>query len=108
MSEFMVWHAKNKSNDGLVRHALDSKVWAHINASWPDFASEPHNVILGLATDGVNPYGEKKNNWSTWPILLLNYNSTLACDQEILYDVRLLILSKEFIKMHNLMCIWHP
>jgi hypothetical protein len=45
MSEFMVWHAKNKSSDhGLVRHALDSKVWAHINASWPDFASEPHNV----------------------------------------------------------------
>jgi hypothetical protein len=27
--------------------------------------SESHNWRLGLATDGVNPYGEKRNNWST-------------------------------------------
>jgi hypothetical protein len=70
----MVWHVENKSRDGLVKHAPDSKAWAHIDASWENFASEPRNVKLGLVTDGVNPYGEKMNNWSTWPILLLNYD----------------------------------
>jgi hypothetical protein len=26
--------------------------------------SKSHNLRLGLVTDGVNPYGEKRNNWS--------------------------------------------
>jgi hypothetical protein len=32
------------------------------------------NVRLGLATDGVNPFGDKNNVWSTWLVLLLIYN----------------------------------
>ncbi len=39
-----------------------------------NFAIEPINVRLGLATDGVNPFGEKNNVWSTWQVLLLIYN----------------------------------
>jgi len=27
--------------------------------------SESRNLRLGPATDGVNPYGEKRNSWST-------------------------------------------
>jgi hypothetical protein len=70
----MTWHARNKSIDGKVRHALNIKTWQHIDNTWPDIAFEPINVRLGLATDGVNPFGEKKNAWSTWQILLLIYN----------------------------------
>ena len=29
---------------------------------------------MGLATDGVNPFSIKQSTWSTWPILLFNYN----------------------------------
>jgi hypothetical protein len=29
---------------------------------------------LGLTIDGVNPFGEKNNAWSTSPMLFLNYN----------------------------------
>jgi hypothetical protein len=65
----MTWHARNKSIDGKVRHVPDSKAWQHI-----DFATELRNVRRGLATYGVNPFGDKNNAWSTWPILLLIYN----------------------------------
>jgi hypothetical protein len=63
MSKFMVWHAENKSSNGLVRHVPNSKAWAHIDASWPNSANEFCNVRLRLAADGVNPYGEKMNDW---------------------------------------------
>jgi hypothetical protein len=29
---------------------------------------------LGLVINGLNPFGEKRSTWSTWPIVLLNYN----------------------------------
>jgi hypothetical protein len=72
--ELMTWHSRNKSTDGKVRHVPDSKAWAHIDRTWPEFGGEPRNVRLGLATDGVNPFGEKSNAWSTSPVLFLNYN----------------------------------
>lgn len=35
---------------------------------------EPRNLRFGLGTDGVNPFAEKRSSWSTWPVLLYNYN----------------------------------
>jgi hypothetical protein len=35
---------------------------------------EFHNVQLGLAVDGVNPFQVQRSNWSTWPMVMLNYN----------------------------------
>ena len=29
---------------------------------------------LGLATDGVNPFGVQLTTWTTWPIIIVNYN----------------------------------
>jgi len=52
----------------------DNKAWAHIDRTWSKFGGEPKNVKLGLATDGVNPFGEKNNAWSTSHLLFLNYN----------------------------------
>jgi hypothetical protein len=70
----MTWHARNRSIDGKVCHVSNSKTWQHIDNTWPDFATKPRNVTLGLAIDGVNPFGEKNNAWSTWLVLLLIYN----------------------------------
>jgi hypothetical protein len=98
----MVWHAKNKSSDGFVKHAPNSKAWAHIDASWQNFASEPRNVILGLVPNGVNPYGEKRSSWSTWRILLLNYNlPPWLVTKKFFAMLVLLIHGKEFVNMHN-------
>jgi len=64
-SKLMTWHSQNRSMDGKVRHVPDSRAWEHIDATFRDFANEPINVRLGLTTDGMNPFGEKSNTWST-------------------------------------------
>ncbi len=57
ISNLMVWHNEYRSSDGLVKHVVDSKTWVHIDVMWLEFAIEPHNVKLGLVTNGVNPFG---------------------------------------------------
>ena len=71
---FQTYHWLKRSTDGMQRMAADSRQWALIDEEYPDFASEHRNIRLGLATDGVNPFGIKRSTWSTWPVLLLNYN----------------------------------
>ena len=75
ISELMVWHSKNKSTDGMVRHPCDSKAWRHVHENVdPTFGLDSRNVHLGLAADGVNPFKLQRSTWSTWPVMLLNYN----------------------------------
>jgi hypothetical protein len=73
-ASLMTWHAENRSTDGMVRHASDSRQWRHVDERWPGFGQEARDVRLGLAMDGINPFSEKCSTHSTWPILLLNYN----------------------------------
>jgi hypothetical protein len=81
----------------------DNKAWVHIDALWLEFVEEPHNVKLGLTIDGVNPFGEKSSSWSTWPILLFNYNLPPWLVTKKLFVMLVLIIpSKEFVKMHNI------
>jgi len=57
-----------------MRHPVDYIMWAQVNDKWPDFAMEPRNLRLGLSTDGMNPFSIQNTKYSTWPILLVNYN----------------------------------
>ena len=57
-----------------MRHAADSKQWDFIDRFDFSFAAEYRNVRLGLATDGLNPFSVKRSTWSTWPVILINYN----------------------------------
>jgi hypothetical protein len=41
---------------------------------WPDFKLEPRNLKLGVALDGVNPFSMQSSKWSTWPVIIINYN----------------------------------
>ena len=75
ISKLMLWHAKNKSTDGLVRHPCDSKAWRHVNEVIDcSFGNDDRNIHLGLAVDGVNPFKLQRCSWSTWLEMLLNYN----------------------------------
>ena len=49
IANHMKWHANGRANDELLRKSFDSK--------YIEFSSEPHNVRLGLASDGFNQYG---------------------------------------------------
>ena len=61
-------------NDGLLRHLTDSLEWKAIDHLYPNFGDEPRNLRLGLASDGMNPFGNLNTNHSSWPILLMIYN----------------------------------
>ncbi|WVZ13620.1 hypothetical protein V8G54_011186 [Vigna mungo] len=40
----------------------------------PEFALDPRNVRLGLASDGFNPFGTMSSTYSIWPVFLIPYN----------------------------------
>jgi hypothetical protein len=74
ISKMMTWTSENKSEDGLWRHAGDTPRWKEIDEKYPEFAEEPRNVRVGISLDGMNPFGEKHNVYSCWPVTVLNYN----------------------------------
>ena len=61
-------------DDGIMRHSTDSEEWKEFDLQYPDFALEPRNVRLRLATDGFNPFENMNNNYSIWPVILIPYN----------------------------------
>ncbi|KAG7529490.1 Transposase-associated domain [Arabidopsis suecica] len=74
MAKDLRWHFSNKSNDGKLRHPVDSVTWDQMNDKYPSFAAEERNLRLGLSTDGFNPFNMKNTKYSCWPVLLVNYN----------------------------------
>jgi hypothetical protein len=73
-AELLKWHAKAENPDGLLRHPRDSKAWKEFDSYYPDFASDPRNVRLALASDGFNPFGTLSSTYSIWPVMLYVYN----------------------------------
>ena len=48
MGEDLRWHFNNKSNDGKMRHPVDSITWDLVNDKWQSFSAD--QLRLGLAT----------------------------------------------------------
>ncbi|XP_015165497.1 uncharacterized protein [Solanum tuberosum] len=70
----MTWHHDRRLKDGVLRHPADSEAWKHFDTTNPGFARDPRNVRLGLASDGVNPFGNLSVSHSTWPMIITVYN----------------------------------
>ena len=68
------WHADDRKCDGKLRHPANSLQWKRVDSLFPEFGNEPRNLRLGLATDGMNPYGNLSSIHSSWPVLLVIYN----------------------------------
>ena len=73
----MRWHDDHFVEDGEMRHCFDSPAWKHFNAMHPSFAAESRNVILGLCTDGFQPFGQSRSQYSSWLVILTPYNLPL-------------------------------
>ncbi|CAL8134261.1 unnamed protein product [Prunus armeniaca] len=58
----------------MMRHPADGEAWKEFDRTFLEFAANPQNVRLGLATDGFNPYGVLNQHHSTWPIFVFPYN----------------------------------
>ncbi|CAL2238214.1 unnamed protein product [Prunus armeniaca] len=70
----MRWHKEKRVDNDVMRHPADGEAWKEFDRTLPDFAVDPRNVRLGLATDGFNPYGVLNQHHSTWPIFVFPYN----------------------------------
>ena len=73
-SEYMRWHKEGLVQDNKMRHPADSKAWKHVDNIYKDFASNPRNIRLGLASDGFNPFGMVNVAYTIWPVILIPYN----------------------------------
>ncbi|KAK6796469.1 hypothetical protein RDI58_004170 [Solanum bulbocastanum] len=70
----MRWHDTERPKDGNLRHPADGVAWKDFDSLHPDFASNARNVRLGLPSDGFNPFRTMSISYSTWPVMLMNYN----------------------------------
>ncbi|PHT72046.1 hypothetical protein T459_22831 [Capsicum annuum] len=73
-TKHMRWHAEDDNKDGILRRPRDGEAWKRLDTNYPEFASDPRNVRLGLASDGFNPFGAMSTNYSIWPVVLFPYN----------------------------------
>jgi hypothetical protein len=107
LSKLMLWHSENRSDreggDNLVRHPCDSKAWKHFDDNVnPSFKEDPQNVHFALAADGVNPFKQTRSTWSTWPVLLMNYNLLpWLCTKKFFIMLALLIPGKQSVIIEN-------
>jgi hypothetical protein len=98
----MLWHAQNNSPNGLVRHPWDSKAWKHINERFPALALNVMHVHLGFIANGVNMYKLNSSTWSTWHVILFNYNIPPSLTtKKFFVMLALLIPRKELITSNN-------
>jgi hypothetical protein len=70
----MDYHARNRSEDNVLRIPADGSLYKNIKERWPIFKEEPHNVRISLAADGVNPFGELRSIYSAWLVFVINNN----------------------------------
>ncbi|KAF7130349.1 hypothetical protein RHSIM_Rhsim10G0129300 [Rhododendron simsii] len=70
----MRWHKNKRVDDDELRHPADAQEWNDFDERFPDFAAEPQNVRLGMATDGFNPFGHMSQSYSMWPVIMVPYN----------------------------------
>jgi hypothetical protein len=73
-SSYMRWHKEELVRDGKMRHPANSEAWKHVDEMYKEFAIDPRNVRLGLASDGFNPFGMLNVTYTTWPVILIPYN----------------------------------
>ena len=75
-----------------MRHPVDGQAWKYFNIIYPDFASEPRNVRLGLSTNRFNPFENMSLSYSLQSVVLTTYTfSPWACMKESSFMITLII-----------------
>ena len=70
----MDYHARNRSQDDVIRMPVDGSTFRDMDEKWPHFKEEPRNIRISLALDGVNPFAQIKSIYTLRPIFTINNN----------------------------------
>ena len=57
----MDYHARNRSQDDVIRMPADGTSFRDIEEKWPHFKEEPR----------VNPFAQMKSIYTVWPIFII-------------------------------------
>jgi hypothetical protein len=68
-------------------HPLDGDAWKALDTFDSDFAADPRNVRIGLATDGFTPFGQMASSYSCWLVFVIPYNLPPSLCMKYAYDV---------------------
>nr|CAE01994.2 OSJNBb0033G08.10 [Oryza sativa Japonica Group] len=58
-ARMMRWHAKERQQDGMLRHPADGSPWRNIDRKFKDFGKDARNIWFGLSMDGMNCHDRK-------------------------------------------------
>jgi len=72
--EDMLWHHRDKVEDGILRRLANAKARKVFDEQNPHFISDPRNVRLRLSSDGFNPFCVMTITHNTWLVSLIRYN----------------------------------
>eukprot|EP00268_Persea_americana_P034903 TRINITY_DN34509_c0_g3_i2.p1 TRINITY_DN34509_c0_g3~~TRINITY_DN34509_c0_g3_i2.p1 ORF type:complete len:119 (+),score=11.80 TRINITY_DN34509_c0_g3_i2:365-721(+) len=100
----MRWHANASlvADESIMRHPVDSSSWKQVDRKWPDFARKARNVRLGLATDGFNPFGNKNNSYSCWPVMVVPYNLPPSLCMRKEFTMLTLLIPRQYGPGHDI------
>ena len=87
-AKHMRWHKEGRcANPNVMVHPSDVEAWTHFNVVFPDFNIDARNVRVAMATDGFNPFGFGKAQYSCWPVfvILLNLPPALCMKEENIF-----------------------
>ena len=68
----MVYHARNISQDDVIRIPVDGSAFRDMEEKWPHFKEEPCNLRISLEAYGVNPFAQMKSIYMVCPIIVIN------------------------------------
>ena len=96
-AEEVRWHKeKRQPVDNELTHPADGEAWKAFDREHKDFAADPRNIRLGMATDGFNPFNNMANSYSMWPVFVMNYNlPPWACMDQSNFRMVLLIPGRQ-------------
>jgi len=60
---------------------------------YPEFRRDPRNLILGIATYGMNPYDNLSSKHNSWPVLLIIYNLSYWLSMKRKYMMLFMMIS---------------
>lgn len=70
IDRLMRWHYDGRSTDGEMHHPVDIEAWKAMDRRYPNFAADPRNIHLGLASDGFSLFGSMTVSYGTRSIIL--------------------------------------
>lgn len=75
LAKLYQWHHENEM-PGSMSGPHHAHAWSHITSKYPEQLRDPRSLRLGLAMDGVSPFGMGGHStpYSIFPVVMTTYN----------------------------------